>query len=182
MHDMTASNLRSAYGGESMAHMRYMAWAARAEQEGFPNVARLWRAISYAEQVHATGHFGVLANQAGAFAVTSMAGFGVGSTSENLAGSIEGELFEINEMYPAYKATAVHQEEKGAERSFHYAVSAEAIHAAMFQEAKQAIDAGRDLELGPVHICEVCGYTVEGEVPDRCPVCQAKGNKFRAFA
>jgi len=182
MHDMTASHLRSAYGGESMAHMRYIKWAAVAEKEGFPNVARLFRAISYAEEVHATNHFVELRNQTGAFSVTSEAGFGIGSTSENLQGGIDGEQFEINEMYPVYVEVATFQGEKGALRSFKYALSAEKIHAAMFQQAKQAVDAGKDIELGPVQICCVCGYTTEGEIPDKCPVCGATHDKFKTFA
>jgi rubrerythrin len=182
MHDMTASLLRSAYGGESMAHMRYIKWGAVADEEGFPNVARLFRAISFAEEVHATSHFVELRNETGAFTVTSAAGFGVGSTSENLEGAIEGELFEINEMYPVYFETAKHQGEKGPGRSFHYALSAEKIHAAMFQEAKQAVDSGRDVELGPVQICDVCGYTTEGDVPDKCPICGVTHERFKTVA
>jgi rubrerythrin len=182
MHDMTASFLRSAYGGESMAHMRYIKWGAVADKDGFPNVARLFRAISYAEQVHATNHFVELKNEAGAFSVTSGAGFGVGTTSENLQGAIAGEQFEINEMYPVYVEAATAQGEKGALRSFKYALSAEKIHAAMYQEAKQAVDGGKDLELGPVQICGVCGYTAEGEIPDKCPVCGAKSDAFTTFA
>lgn len=182
MHAMTAANLRSAFGGESMAHMRYQIWGDCAEREGFPNVARLFRAISYAERVHATNHFKAMRDVAGAFNVTSGGGFGLGSTAENLQGAIDGETFEINEMYPAYMAVAKLQEEKGAERSMYYAISAEKIHAAMYQEAKQAVDAGKDVELGPVQVCEVCGYTAEGEAPDKCPICGAAKDRFKTFA
>jgi rubrerythrin len=182
MHDITAGNLRSAYGGESMAHMRYIKWGAVAEKEGFPNVARLFRAISYAEEVHATNHFVELRKDSGPHSVTSEAAFGVGSTSENLQGGIDGEQFEINEMYPVYMETAKFQDEKGAQRSFYYALSAEKIHAAMFKEAKQSVDSGNDIELGPVQICSVCGYTAEGETPDKCPICGVKRDKFRTFA
>jgi len=182
MHDMTAANLRSAYGGESMAHIRYKVWGAKAQEDGFPNVARLFRAISYAEEVHATNHFKQLGDEEGDFLVASGAGFGLGSTLENLQGAIDGETFEIDEMYPAYLETAKSQREKGAQLSFHYALSAEKIHAAMFQEAKQAVDAGKDAELGSVQICQVCGYTHEGDIPDRCPVCGATRDKFKTFA
>jgi rubrerythrin len=179
---MTAEFLRSAYGGESMAHMRYIKWGQAAEKEGFPNVARLFSAISHAELVHANNHFTVLRKESGAHSVTSGAGFGLGSTSENLAGAIEGEEFEINEMYPAYLETAKLQGEKAAVTSFHYAISAEKIHAKMFKDAKAAVDGGKDLKLGPVQICEVCGYTAEGDIPDYCPVCGAKREKFTTFA
>lgn len=181
MHEMTAANLRSAYGGESMAHMRYIRWGDKAEEDGFPNVARLFRAISFAEEVHATNHFNVMADVDGDFLVASMAGFGVGTTSENLQGAINGETFEINEMYPSYMAVAEMQEESGAKRSIHYAISAEKIHAAMYQEAKQSVDGGKDIDLGPVQICSVCGYTAEGKIPEKCPICGAAPEKFRSF-
>ena len=84
-------------------------------------------------------------------------------------------------MYPTYKETAKFQEETGAVQSFHYALSAEQIHAAMYREAKQAVDAGNDLELGPVQICQSCGYTVEGEVPDTCPICKVGKDRFTTF-
>ncbi|HUT36907.1 MAG TPA: rubrerythrin family protein [Planctomycetota bacterium] len=182
MHAMTAANLRSAFGGESMAHMRYKVWGAKAAADGFPNVARLFTAISHAEQVHATNHFKAMADEAGAHLVASGAGFGLGSTSQNLAGAIEGETFEVEEMYPAYIAVARDQGEKGAVQSFHYAVTAEKFHAALYAEAKKAVDAGRDMKIGPVVICGVCGYTAEGAVPAKCPICGAAKDQFTTFA
>jgi len=182
MHAMTAANLRSAFGGESMAHMRYKVWGAKAAADGFPNVARLFTAISYAEQVHATNHFKAMPDEAGAFLVASGAGFGLGPTSANLAGAIEGETFEIEEMYPAYMAVARAQGEKDAIQSIHYAVSAEKIHAAMYTAAKKAVDASQDMRLGPVQICTVCGHTVEGDAPAKCPICSAAKDQFKTFA
>jgi len=181
MRDMTASNLRSAYGGESMAHMRYLVWAGKARKEGYPNVARLFEAIAYAEQVHASNHFREMADVGGDFLVASMAGFGLGPTSENLQAAYNGEMFEVNEMYPAYLEVAKSQGEKGAERSFNFAVAAEKIHAAMYQKAKQAVDGGKDADLGPIRVCDVCGYTVEGDIPDKCPICGAPTAKFKSF-
>ena len=182
MHDMTATNLRSAYGGESMAHMRYLAWGEAAENEDFPNVARLFRAISRAERSHATGHFRAMKDIDGAFSVTAGGGFGLGGSSANLAGAIGGETFEINEMYPAYLAVAEAQGEPAAIRSMNFAISAEKIHVAMFTAAKEAVDAGKDMELGPVQICSVCGHTIEGDVPDKCPICGAAREKYVSFA
>jgi len=167
MHKMTEDNLKAAFAGESQAHMKYLIFADKAEKEGFPNVARLFRAISYAEQVHATSHFRTLGS--------------IASTSENLVVAIGGENYEVDEMYPAFLAVATAQEEKSAQRSMNYALEAEKIHAAMYQEARQSVQAGKDLDLGTVHICEICGYTVEGEPPDRCPVCNAPRDRFRAF-
>ena len=181
MHDMTAANLRSAFGGESMAHMRYKVWAGKAEEEGFPNVARLFRAISRAEQAHASNHFKAMRDVGGGFLVASMAGFGLTSTSDNLQGAIDGETFEINEMYPVYKDTARFQEEKEAVTSCHYALSAEKIHAEMYTNAKKAVDAGKDVELGPMRICTNCGHTIEGDLPDKCPVCGVGPERYESF-
>jgi rubrerythrin len=178
---MTSANLRSAYGGESMAHMRYKIWGEAAEKQGFPNVARLFRAISFAEQIHAKKHFSTMKGVEGDYLVASMGGFGIGSTSENLQGAISGEIFEITEMYPSYIEVANLQEEKKAEQSFFYAISAEKIHAEMFQEAKKAVDAGGDPKLGPVHVCNVCGHTVEGEIPDKCPICGVGRKEYTTF-
>lgn len=164
-----------------MAHMRYDVWGKVAEKDGFKNVARLFAAISFAETIHAGSHFNELRGVAGAYLVNSMAGFGIGSTSQNLAGAIEGETFEISEMYPTYLQTAIFQGEKGAERSFTYAYEVEKIHASMFTKAKQSVDAGKDMPLGTVHICSVCGYTLEGDAPDQCPLCKAKRERFVAF-
>ncbi|MBN1483635.1 MAG: rubrerythrin family protein [Chloroflexia bacterium] len=167
MHKMTKANLEAAFAGESQAHMRYQIFADMAEKEGMPNIARLFRAISQAELVHARSHLRVLG--------------GVGSTPENLVEAIGGETYEVDEMYPAFVAVARLQEEKQATRSMGYALEVEKIHAAMYQEAKQSADAGQDLALGTIHVCDVCGYTVEGEAPDRCPVCNAIRDRFRAF-
>jgi len=181
MHAMTAANLRSAFGGESMAHMRYKAWGAKAAADGFPNVARLFTAISHAEQVHATNHFEGMAREAGAFLVASGAGFGLGSTSQNLAGAIEGEMFEIEEMYPVYNATAKLQDEDGAVRSTYYALEAEKIHADWYRKSKEAVARGEDVKVGTIQICSVCGHTREGDAPDKCPICGASKEKFRQF-
>jgi rubrerythrin len=167
MKKMTEKNVGDAFAGESQAHMKYLIFARKAEEENKPNIARLFRAVSFAEQVHATGHFKVLGN--------------LGDTVENLQAAVEGENFEVEEMYPAYDAVAKLQGEKDAIRSIHYAIEAEKIHAAMYLEARQAAKEGKDAELGAIHICPVCGYTVEGNAPDSCPVCGVAGSKFVKF-
>jgi rubrerythrin len=182
MHAVTAANLRNAHGGESMAHMRYLIWGDSAEKEGFPNVARLFRAIASAETIHAGNHFHELKDQFGDSLCASMAVFGLGGTSQNLQGGINGETYEITEMYPTYLETAKFQEEKGAHQSFYYALSAEKEHAALFKKAKQFVDSGKDAKLGAVHVCSVCGWTHEGDLPDVCPICGAKADKFTTFA
>ncbi|MBI2830864.1 MAG: rubrerythrin family protein [Chloroflexi bacterium] len=183
MHAITVSNLRNAHGGESMAHMRYKIWGDKAEQEGYPNIARLFRAIASAETVHAASHFRALKDQVGDKLCASMAVFGLGGTSQNLQGGIDGETYEITEMYPTFLETAKLQREKGAQLSFTYAFEGEKTHAALFQKAKQAIDSGKkDVNLGPVSVCTVCGWTCEGDLPDECPICNAKKDKFQTFA
>lgn len=182
MHPMTVTNLQSAYAGESQAHMRYLIWADKAEKDGFPNVARLFRAISWAEQIHATGHFTVMREVVGAATTTAGAGFGLGPTAQNLAGAIEGEEFEVAEMYPAYKAVAELQGETSAVRSFDWAWQAEKTHAGLYKEAKAAVEAGKDYDIGPVQVCSRCGHTLVGEAPDQCPICKAKKEMYRAFA
>jgi rubrerythrin len=167
MKSMTKSYLRNAYAGESQAHMRYFIFAKKADEESKPNIARLFRAIAFAEQVHASNHFKTLGD--------------LGETVENLQEAIDGENFEVEEMYPAYDAVAKLQSEKEAIRSIHYAIEAEKIHSAMYTEAKQAAKAGKDADLAKLHICPVCGYTVEGDAPNTCPVCGVPKNKFVAF-
>ena len=167
MRKMTKQNLEDAFAGESMAHMRYLIFSDRAKQDGFPNASRLLRAIAYAEQVHATNHYRELGM--------------IRDSIDNLQACIEGEHHEVEEMYPAYKAVAELQQEQGAVRSAHYALEAEKIHEAMYQEAKQTVAAGKDIEIGPVSICPICGYTVEGEVPEVCPICRAPRESFQEF-
>ena len=181
MHAMTASNLRSAFGGESMAHMRYGIWGAKAKADGFPSVARLFAAVAYAEEVHAGNHFKELSNDIAGHDVLAGAGFGLAPTGENLAGAIGGENHEIAEMYPAFIAVAQAQKESGAARSMNWALAAEKIHSAMFQAAKQAVDASKDYTVGAIQVCGNCGFTLEGEAPDKCPVCGFPKDRFRAF-
>ncbi len=167
MRKMTETNLSDAFAGESQAHMKYLAFADKAEKEGKPNIAKLFRAVAYAEQVHATNHLRTLGN--------------IGSTEENLEAAIGGENFEVEEMYPAYDAVAKLQAEKEAIRSIHFAIEAEKIHAAMYTEAKQAVKEGHDADIADIYICPVCGYTVEKDAPESCPVCGVAGSKFVKF-
>lgn len=167
MHHMTRDNLKAAFVGESQAHMRYLIFADKAEKEGFPNVARLFRAVAFAERVHATNHLKALEE--------------IGKTDQNLHEAIQGETFEVEEMYPAYKATAEAQEEKRALRSMDWALEAEKAHAQLYVNAREAVTSSGDVALDEMFVCEVCGWTVEGEAPDTCPICGAKHEKFVKF-
>lgn len=178
---MTNDFLHSAYGGESMAHMRYLLWADTADKEGFRNIGTLFRAIAYAEQVHAGNHFRVIGAEKADATVVAGAVFGAGNTVQNLQGGIDGELHEVEQMYPVYLHTAEFQQEKEAQRSFHFALEAEKIHAVLFKQAQDAAKAGRDAKLSAVYVCPVCGHTVLDGAPDKCPVCGAKKELYREF-
>lgn len=175
---MTADFLHSAYSGESMAHMRYLIWGEIARKEGFPNIEKLFAGISYAERVHATNHFNVIDGNIADATVPAGGVFGVGKTVDNLQGAIDGELHEVDQMYPVYLNTAKLQNETGAQRSFHFALEAEKIHARLFKMAQDAAKEGKDIELKSVCICPVCGHTILDEAPDVCPVCGAKKDKY----
>jgi len=167
MKEMTKGNLQAAFAGESQAHMKYLAFAQMAEREKLPNVARIFRAAAYAEEQHATNHLRALG--------------GIGKTLANLEAAFAGETFEINEMYPAYIEVAKAQEEKRALGSMEDAMAAEQVHAALYAKAKEAVAAGKDVEVGNLWVCDVCGFTGEGELPEKCPICGAVHTKLRKF-
>jgi rubrerythrin len=154
--DKSEENLQEAFAGESQANRRYLAFAQKAEQEGFAQIARLFRAAAAAETVHAHNHLKVLK--------------AVKSTAENLQGAIDGETGEFREMYPRMIAAAQAEGNKEAERTFNFANEVEKIHAALFQKALKNM---ADKKMVDIFVCSVCGYTVEGEAPDNCPVCKA---------
>ena len=167
MAQMTQQSLAAAFAGESQAHIKYAAFAERARREGKANVARLFEAASFAEQVHARSHLRVLGVE--------------GSTAQNLDTAIAGETFEFEEMYPAYLAVAAAQSEAAATRTMKYALDTEVEHARLYTTAKKAVAEGVDLGAEAICVCEVCGYTLIGEAPDRCPLCNAPRKSFKAF-
>jgi len=167
MKKMSEENLMNAFKGESQAHMRYLIYAEEAEKSGLKSLSRLFKAIAYAEFIHARNHYRVLG--------------GIGSASQNLQNAINGEKYEVEEMYPAYNAIAKMQNEKGVELTTQWALESEKMHVELYQKAKQYVDEGKDVEIKTIYVCEVCGYTVEGEPPIKCPICGAAKEKFKAF-
>ncbi|MCX8095526.1 MAG: rubrerythrin family protein [Caldisericia bacterium] len=167
MKKMTEKFLHEAFAGESMAHMKYAIFSEIAEKEGFKNVARLFKAISYAELVHATNHLRNLGL--------------IKHTVDNLQTGIDGETYEIEEMYPVFNNAAKFQEEKGAEISTYYALEAEKIHAVMYKDAKEKVKEGKDIEIEDIYICPVCGFTHIGNPPEKCPVCGISKERFHKF-
>lgn len=160
--DRTTKDLLDAFAGESQANRKYLAFAAKADQEGYPQVARLFRAAAEAETIHAHNHFRALK--------------GVKSTKENLEEAISGEIHEFKEMYPGMIAAAKDAGNKEAERTFSYANEVEKVHAELYQKYKDTME---DKKMVDFYICPVCGYTVEEEPPENCPVCGAKGKVFK---
>ena len=147
--------------------MKYLIFADVAEKEGKFNIARLFRIIVYAERVHATNYLKVLG--------------GVKRIEDNLETAIRGEIFESEKVYPVYNSDAKLQNEKKAERSTHYALQAEKMHAGMYKRVREAVKADNDVELRKIYICPVCGYTAGDRTLDYCPVCGAKKDVFRIF-
>jgi len=153
--------LKEAFAGESQANRKYLAFAKKAEEEGYKQVAKLFRAAAEAETVHAHNHLRELK--------------GVKSTKENLESAISGESYEFLNMYPAMIADAQAEGNKSAERSFHIANEVEKVHHKLYKKALE--DLGKNASTD-YYICKVCGYTAEGEAPDTCPVCGAKKVAF----
>ncbi|MBM4288608.1 MAG: rubrerythrin family protein [Deltaproteobacteria bacterium] len=158
----TMEHLQEAFAGESQANRKYLAFAKKADQEGFPMAARLFRAAAEAETVHAHAHLKVMG--------------AIKSTKENLMAAIGGETHEFEHMYPQMIADAEAEGNSQAKRSFDYANEVEKVHAALYQKMLDNLD---NQTMVDVHICPVCGWTVEGEVPDVCPVCKTVKKFFQ---
>jgi len=158
----TKENLMDAFAGESQANRKYLAFAKKADSEGFVKIAMLFRAAAEAETVHAHAHL--------------KACNGVGATVNNLKAAITGETYEFENMYPKMIETAIADEDKVAERSFRFANEVEKIHAELYQKALDNIDRSRDVDC--YYVCSVCGNTVENEAPESCPICNAKSRAF----
>jgi len=161
--ERTTKDLMDAFAGESQANRKYLAFAAKAEQEGYPYVARLFRAAAEAETVHAHNHLRTLG--------------GIKSTAENLKEAAGGELYEFKEMYPGMIAAAKESGNKDAERTFTFANEVEKVHHALYEKALKSLE--EKLKAVDMYVCPVCGYTAEEHPPETCPVCGAKGKVFK---
>ncbi len=161
----TQENLQSAFAGESQANRRYLAFAKKAEKESQPQIARLFRAAAKAETVHAHNHLEVMG--------------GIGTTKDNLRVAVSGENYEFVTMYPAFIEQAESENNKKAQVTFGFANEVEKVHHGLYQEALKALDAGQQFKDEPYLVCQVCGNTVAGEAPEKCPVCGAPRSKFK---
>jgi len=160
----TSDNLEAAFAGESQANRKYLAFAKKAEQDGFPQVAKLFRAAAEAETVHAHAHLRVMG--------------GVQDTAANLEAAVEGEGYEFKDMYPQFLSEAESEGAKPAVTSFKYALAVEGIHHGLYVEALEAVKAGKDLPEAKIWVCPVCGNTVKGQPPEKCPICGVPGDRF----
>lgn len=155
-------NLQAAFAGESQANRKYAAFAQKAEEEGFTQVAKLFRVTAEAETIHANAHLKAMGK--------------LGSTADNLKAAIEGETYEFSEMYPDFMEVAESEEDKAALRAFKYAIEAEKVHAELY---KKALDYLGSNETADLYLCTVCGYIAEGSAPETCPLCGAKKQAFK---
>jgi rubrerythrin len=155
----TEANLKEAFAGESQANRKYLAFAKKAEKEGFSNVARLFRTAAEAETIHAMAHLNAMD--------------GVKSTADNLQAAIDGETFEATEMYPPMAKQAEAEKHK-AQRMFEWAIGAETIHAQIYKQALEAVKQGKDLAEANIYVCPVCGHIELGTPTDKCPICGAR--------
>jgi rubrerythrin len=160
----SVDNLKTAFAGESQANRKYLAFAKKADAEGYPQIARLFRAAAAAETVHALNHLRAMD--------------GVKSTAENLEVAIAGENYEVVSMYPTMHADSEAEGDKRASKSFHYALETEKIHETLYRQAAQVLSTGKDIAEKTYYICPLCGYTHEGPMEDKCPVCNTPANKF----
>jgi len=161
----TKDNLEFAFAGESQANRKYLFFAEKADEEGQKRIARLFRAAADAETVHAKNHLKVMK--------------GILSTKENLLTAIGGENHEFTEMYPAFIKQAETEDEKKAADSFDLANKVEQIHHGLYQNALSRLERGETMELKAFYVCQYCGNTVEGEAPEKCPVCGAPKRMFK---
>jgi rubrerythrin len=157
-------NLKEAFAGESQANRKYLAYAEKADKDGYPQAARLFRAAAAAETVHAHNHLRAMK--------------GIGDTPDNLKDAVAGETHEFKTMYPSMLEEAKQEGNGAAERSFQYALEVEKVHGRLYQEMLDNLEtAGKGTY--PYFVCPVCGHTVAKEAPDVCPICGAKGSMFK---
>lgn len=160
----TQDHLQAAFAGESQANRKYLAFARKAEADGYPQVAKLFRAAAAAETVHAHAHFRVMG--------------GVQGTVDNVKAAIAGEGYEVKDMYPGMVAQAKVEGHAAAQKSFEFALAVEKVHYDLYQKALAAVQGGKDLAGTRYYVCDVCGNTVEGAAPDACAVCGAGKARF----
>ncbi len=160
----SVEDLMAAFAGESQANRKYLAFAKKAESDGFPNVAKVFKAAAAAETVHAHNHL--------------KAADGIKSTIENVKAAIGGEHYEFTKMYPEFIKDAEAEDNKKALRSFNWANETEKIHHKLYEQALESVEKGSDFPEGDFYVCPVCGHTHFGKPTEKCPICGAKADKY----
>ncbi|HSW35652.1 MAG TPA: rubrerythrin family protein [Candidatus Limnocylindrales bacterium] len=163
----TAENLMAGFAGESQANRKYLAYAKKAEQEGFKNVGRIFKAIAEAETIHALKHFEIAGK--------------VHGTLENLSAATEGEHYEFTQMYPEFIETAKQENQAHALQTFEYANAAEKVHGGIFKDLTATVAGGSDAADKDVYLCPVCGWVGMDPAPERCPICNTAAKAFKKF-
>ncbi|OIR13618.1 rubrerythrin-2 [mine drainage metagenome] len=171
----TVDNLNAAYNGENNAHHRYLAFAQKADEEGYGQVAKLFRAAARAEEIHRDNHKAVILKAGGALDDKALDAVSVGTTAQNLQAAIKGESYERDTMYPGFIDTAKAEDAREAVRTFNFAVSAEKEHAKLYQTALDQL--GRN-DPATYYVCTICGNTVTARPDEKCPVCRRTSDKF----
>ena len=161
----TDNNLQEAFGGESKANRRYIFFAEKADKEGFPGVAKLFRAAAEAETVHARNHLNALD--------------AIGGTKDNLMAASIGEHQEFTGMYPVFIEVAKEERNDRADRTFALANAVEKIHHGYFEVALKEVKEGKKPAEATYYVCQVCGNTVAGSAPDKCSICGAPKERFK---
>jgi len=163
MNEKTEENLAYAFAAESKAAIRNEAFALKADKEGYKQMARLFRAVSDAENVHAKRCLLLMRGR-------------IGSTEENLEKAFNSEIRANVEEYPHLIKDATAEKAEGALKAFSQARDVEARHAALYKKAMSDMLAERETDY---YVCQVCGYINEDHAPDNCPVCGAVKTRFK---
>lgn len=174
-------NLQAAFNGESNAHARYVAFAQKADEEGYPSVASLFRAAARAEEIHAANHAEVI-KKMGATPKADIAKPDVKSTRENLAAAEKGEIYERDEMYPAFIKKAREDGNKDALQTFLYAKTAETEHAKLYGQDLKNVENLKGVAKKDYFVCGTCGYTVEKVDFSKCPSCFSPKEKYEKLS
>ncbi|HEV2396280.1 MAG TPA: ferritin family protein [Candidatus Sulfotelmatobacter sp.] len=173
----TLQNLQAAYNGESNAHVRYAAFADRADKEGYGEVASLFRAAAKAEEVHAANH-AVVIKKLGGTPESKIETPVVKSTEENLQAAIKGESYERDTMYPEFLKQARVEGDRDALQTFNYAKTAESEHAKLYSEALRNLTTLKGSKSKEYFVCTICGYTTQKMDFSKCPSCFNHKDKY----
>ena len=175
----TLENLKAAVCGETGASAKYTACAKLAKEKGYEQLGRLWEATSAAEQVHIRLEAGLVEELEPGYERPVVDAPELEEIDLNLVASANGEIFETTDMYPGFIAKAQEEGNAKAVQVFTKAKLAEAVHAELYLQAYNNIDAADD---DSYFLCPGCGYIEKGSAaPEKCPICGAPAKVFKQF-